>query len=133
MEGSLGRALTSVTLPDVLAVIPSSTYIIKTDIQGYDCRALSDERLYTSHYFIPFIYMEWSPHEPRCLQLVDVLLGHGYSPYLGKSSFHSPRLATKSFWALSGPLMGFLQPDLSRDEKNEPFLQTRMLKLRRNA
>merc|ERR1711953_18710 len=80
-EGSLGRALTSVTLPDVLAVIPSSTYIIKTDIQGYDCRALSDERLYTSHYFIPFIYMEWSPHEPLCSTLVDLLMSHGYEAF----------------------------------------------------
>ena len=60
-EGSVGTTVGSVSLPDILSVIPAPTYIIKTDIQGYDCRALSDERLYTSQYLIPFILMEWHP------------------------------------------------------------------------
>ena len=81
MEGSAGTAVTSVTLPDILSVIPSSTYIIKTDIQGYDCRALSDERLYTSDYFIPFIFMEWEPQKPLCSHVVDVLMAHGYEAF----------------------------------------------------
>ena len=74
--------MSSVTLPDILSVIPAPTYIIKTDIQGYDCRALSDERLYTSQYLIPFILMEWHPDQPLCSHLVDILLAHGYSPFL---------------------------------------------------
>ena len=82
MEGSLGTSITSLTLPDILSLIPSPTYIIKTDIQGYDCRALSDERLYTSDYFIPFIFMEWHPHKPLCSQMLDVLTAHGYSAFV---------------------------------------------------
>ena len=81
IEGSVGTAVTSVSLPDILSVIPSSTYIIKTDIQGYDCRALSDERLYTSDYFIPFIFMEWDPQKPMCSHVGDVLTTHGYQAF----------------------------------------------------
>ena len=81
MEGSLGTSITSLTLPDILSLIPSPTYIIKTDIQGYDCRALSDERLYTSDYFIPFIFMEWEPRKPKCFEVVDVLMSHGYEAF----------------------------------------------------
>ena len=81
LEGSVGTPVTSVTLPDILSVIPSSTYIIKTDIQGYDCRALSDERLYTSDYFIPVIFMEWEPQKPLCPHVVDVLMAHGYEAF----------------------------------------------------
>ena len=81
IEGSLGTSVSSVTLPDILALSPSPTYIIKTDIQGYDCRALCDERLYTSDYFIPVILMEWDPQKPRCYQVVDVLMSYGYEAF----------------------------------------------------
>ena len=81
IEGSLGTTVSSVTLPDILSLSPSSTYIIKTDIQGYDCRALSDERLYTSDYFIPVILMEWDPQKPLCSHVVDVLMTHGYEAF----------------------------------------------------
>ena len=81
IEGSLGTSVSSVTLPDIISIIPSQTYIIKTDIQGYDCRALSDERLYTSDYFIPVILMEWDPQKPLCSHVLDVLMTYGYEAF----------------------------------------------------
>ena len=72
---------------DILSVSPASTYIIKSDLQGYDCRALSDNSLYTSHFFIPYIHMEFSvlynnSDKEDCDRVVDVLMGNGYIPYM---------------------------------------------------
>ena len=56
-------------------------------MQGYDCRALSDNSLYTSHFFIPYIHMEFSvlynnSDKEDCDRVVDVLMGNGYIPYM---------------------------------------------------
>ena len=80
--GSVGEPVQSVTLPDILNVIPAKTYILKTDIQGYECRVLSDLSLYSQQYFIPFIFMEFDSDSPTCSGAVDVLMGHGYSALL---------------------------------------------------
>ena len=74
--------MTSVTLPDILSVIPATTYIIKTDIQGMECQVLSDKALFSSRHFIPYIFMEFDSDSPPCSQAVDVLMDHGYSPFL---------------------------------------------------
>ena len=80
--GSEWSAVRSVTLQDILSVFPAPTYIVKTDLQGYDCQVLSDEALYTGQHFIPFIFMEFDSNSPRCSRAVDVLMSHGYSAFI---------------------------------------------------
>ena len=75
-------AVKSVTLPDILSVIPAPAYIVKTDLQGYDCQVLSDESLFSGQYFIPFIFMEFDSNSPSCSRAVDVLMDHGYSAFI---------------------------------------------------
>ena len=75
-------AVRSVTLRDVLSVIPAPTYILKIDIQGYDCQVLSQENLYSGPYFIPFIFMEYDSDSSHCGSAVDVLMSQGYSAFL---------------------------------------------------
>ena len=78
--------MSSVKLSDILSVSPSSTYIIKTDLQGYDCRALSDLQLYNSDIFIPYIHMELyltsNSTGKSCDKAVDILMDKGYIPFL---------------------------------------------------
>ena len=78
--------MSSVKLSDILTVSPSSTYIIKTDLQGYDCRAVSDLQLYNSDIFIPYIHMEIyltsNSTRKACDKAVDILMDHGYIPFL---------------------------------------------------
>ena len=82
-----GPSVRSVTLVDILSVSPAPTYIIKTDLQGYDCRVFSDLRLYNSDIFIPFIHMELSnmynnSNKEDCDRTVEVLTDHGYHPHI---------------------------------------------------
>ena len=73
-------------LSDLLALAPASVYIIKTDLQGYDCRALTDLNLFTSKVFIPYIHMEFNllghSDKEQCDKTVDILTDQGYLPHI---------------------------------------------------
>ena len=81
-----GPPVASVKLSDLLALSPAPVYIIKTDLQGYDCRALADINLYTSRVFIPYIHMEFNmlghSNREQCDKTVDILTEHNYLPHI---------------------------------------------------
>ena len=66
-------------MSDVLSVIPAPVFVIKTDLQDFDCRAFTDPNLFNSDVFIPYILMEFSmrkhSNREKCEEAVDVLLG----------------------------------------------------------
>ena len=91
----------SVTVRDLLSVTlsPSSTYIIKTDIEDFDCEVLLNITLsfFTLHlmfsqviepnvlqspgHYIPYIFMEWNGESETCWDLASSLLSSGYTPW----------------------------------------------------
>ena len=83
---SSGPPVASVKLSDLLALSPAPVYIIKTDLQGYDCRALADINLFTSGVFIPYIHMEFNmlghSNKEQCHKTVDILTEHHYLPHI---------------------------------------------------
>ena len=97
----IGHRVDSVTVRDLLSVTlsPSSTYIIKTDIEDFDCEVLLNITLsfFTLHLmfsqviepnvlqstsdYIPYIFMEWNGESETCGDLASSLLSIGYTPW----------------------------------------------------
>merc|ERR1719410_1664737 len=69
----MGQVVASLTVRDLMSVT-LSTYIIKTDIEDFDCES-------TDHY-IPYIFMEWNGESETCGDLASSLLSIGYTPWL---------------------------------------------------
>merc|ERR1719410_2002816 len=82
-----GAAVESVTMEDLLSVNPSptSTYIIKTDIEGYDCKVVDPSILQSKSVYIPYIFMEWDKESNICGDLATRLLSIGYKPWISNS------------------------------------------------
>ena len=49
----------SILLPTLFSSTPSSTIVLKMDIEGWECRALLARGVFNTGKFIPFIFMEW--------------------------------------------------------------------------
>merc|ERR1719410_2851450 len=92
-----GAEVESVTLEDLLTVThsPTSTYIIKTDIEGYDCKVVDQYILERSHFYIPYIFMEWDWEDSTCRDLYNILHGAGYKPWLSELTDYSIKLSGK--------------------------------------
>ncbi|GFR71693.1 hypothetical protein ElyMa_003819800 [Elysia marginata] len=58
-------SVTTITLDDVLNVLPSPKVIIKVDIEGYECRALATSHRFFSSVQVPYILMEWRQMRER--------------------------------------------------------------------
>jgi len=80
----MGQVVDSVTVRDLLSVTlsPSSTYIIKTDIEDFDCEVIDPNDLQSTGHYIPYIFMEWNGESETCGDLASSLLSIGYTPWL---------------------------------------------------
>ena len=75
----------SILLPTLFSNTPSSTIILKMDIEGWECRALLAHGVFNTGKFIPYIFMEWE-HLIKNVQFlyknsdncdrIQTLLGH---------------------------------------------------------
>ena len=80
-QTKIGDLVRSVTIDELLSVTPSnsSTYIIKTDIQGYDCQAVDMEKLMKNRIYIPYIFMELFHNKNNsCQHLEKTMKQNGY-------------------------------------------------------
>ena len=86
----------AVLLSDVLDYAVASTFILKLDIQGFDCKVHVVFKHFINHtdlfqvlksndvfgqFYIPFIFIEWMSTDKSCIDLVPHLLYLGYTPY----------------------------------------------------
>jgi len=86
---ALGPPVESCTLLDILNIVQAKTVIIKMDIQGHECKALTVPGVFSSGIFIPYIFIEWElmrlDHEASlCSNLdsvISLLKGRGYFPW----------------------------------------------------
>jgi len=82
----LGPPTSSITMKTLLHAIPSTTLIVKMDIQGLECRALQSLGEFPASHPMPYIFMEWKElviSARRCPNLVgfiDLMKAQGYSP-----------------------------------------------------
>jgi len=83
----LGPPVTAITLPKILSLASSTNIvIIKMDIQGHECRVLHSDEVFSSHQFMPYIFMEWAEvilqqaSCPNLAKFIDHLHFHGYTP-----------------------------------------------------
>ena len=71
----------AVKLEDILELlIFGSTFILKLDLEGFDCQVLSSTELHET-YNIPFIFIEWQIVDKACQDLKPKLRALGYTPY----------------------------------------------------
>ena len=79
----LGRPTVSITMASLLSSLPHSTYIVKMDIQGMECKALRSLGAFPAA-IMPYIFMEWneiadSPKRcPNIDGLIHQLESEGY-------------------------------------------------------
>jgi len=78
----MGQVVDSVTVGDLLSLTLSSTYIIKTDIEDFDCEVIDPNVLQSTGHYIPYIFMEWNGESETCWDLASSLLSSGYTPWL---------------------------------------------------
>jgi len=79
-----GPPVKVVTLMEVLSTVKTPTVILKVDVEGFECRAVTKDVLEgKSGHKIPFISMEWMHVRlvPEYVECVDILLNAGYVPY----------------------------------------------------
>ena len=94
----MGQVVDSLTVRDLMSVTlsRSSTYIIKTDIEDFDCEVLQNipeflfiilsqvidpNDLQSTGHYIPYIFMEWNGESETCGDLASSLLSIGYTPW----------------------------------------------------
>ncbi|RUS69798.1 hypothetical protein EGW08_022444, partial [Elysia chlorotica] len=58
-------SVSTITMDDLLRVLPASKVVIKVDIEGYECRALATARRFFSAVQVPYIFMEWRQMRER--------------------------------------------------------------------
>ena len=98
----VGPSVKSVTLRDLTLVTPkTSTFIIKSDIQDFDCqvnfnselqntsnlsncyfgKVLNMDNVFFETNFIPYIFVEWNSNLESCSNLYFKLKDIGYTPW----------------------------------------------------
>ena len=91
--------ISTVPLSDILHYSVASTFVLKLDIEGFDCKVTFEIEISTfnpsillhfqtlsskdifQEFYIPFIFHEWKSTDQSCLELVPHLLSLGYIPY----------------------------------------------------
>ena len=86
----VGEKMATVKLEDILQLSPpGSTFILKLDIESFDCQVLSDTEIFDK-YSIPFMLVEWQIQIQindsgklwkACQDLKPKLRALGYTPY----------------------------------------------------
>lgn len=97
----VGDPVTSVTLKDLMEMAETNTFILKLDIQDYDCQvskfknvwrellnyylvifsqALDIEGVF-ENFFVPYIFIEWNNYLQSCSSLRQRLEKLGYTPW----------------------------------------------------
>merc|ERR1712029_176202 len=77
----IGDPVRSITINDLLSVTssPSSTFIIRTDVQGFDCQVIDIERLLKNKIYIPYIFMKLTNDKNNsCQHLEQTMKQRGY-------------------------------------------------------
>ena len=98
--GKIQGSVEAVTVEDLMERIKASSYIIKTDIQKYDCKvilfslflkvqnnvdilqAILIDDLISAGRHIPFLFMEWDNSVPECQPLSSRLRARGYRGFV---------------------------------------------------
>ena len=98
--GKIQGSVEAVTVEDVMERIKAPSYIIKTDIQKYDCKvilfslflkvqnnvdilqAILIDDLISAGRHIPFLFMEWDNSVPECQPLSSRLRARGYRGFV---------------------------------------------------
>ncbi|XP_050394343.1 uncharacterized protein LOC126812128 isoform X2 [Patella vulgata] len=87
-----GETIPTITLDDLLFVMTPNEAIIKIDIEGYECKALSVSKQFFNTIHVPYIFMEWqqmfknrhqaSPCPISSIHhLTDMLARRGFVPH----------------------------------------------------
>merc|ERR1719270_313550 len=77
----VGDPVKSITINDLLLVTssPSSTFIIRTDVEGFDCQVIDIENLLKNKIYIPYIFMKLTNDKNNsCQHLEQTMKQHGY-------------------------------------------------------
>ena len=98
--GKIQGSVQAVTVEDIMEKIEAPSYIIKTDIQKYDCKvifsmffnavpnnvdilqAILIDDLVSAGRHIPFLFMEWDNSVQECQPLSTKLRAHGYRGFV---------------------------------------------------
>ena len=70
---ALGPPTPSILLPDLFSSAPSSTLIVKMDLEGWECKALLVPGVFHTAKFIPYIFMVLPTSPANCVNLEDLL------------------------------------------------------------
>ena len=99
-KGKVQGSVNAVTVEDIMEKIEAPSYIIKTDIQKYDCKvifsmflkcsynnvdilqAILIDDLISAGRHIPFLFMEWDNSVLECKLLSSRLRAHGYRGFV---------------------------------------------------
>jgi len=71
----------AVTVVDIMEMVKAPAYIIKTDIQKYDCKAIAIDELISAGRHIPYLFMEWDNSVAQCHSLATRLRAWGYKGF----------------------------------------------------
>ncbi|XP_041363318.1 uncharacterized protein LOC121378971 isoform X2 [Gigantopelta aegis] len=101
----------TITMDDLLYLIPPTEAIIKIDIEGYECKAMSESAHFFKRIFVPYIFMEWqnmfakrrnsAPCPGKAMQqLANTLSHYGYLPYEVRTGIEMQIQQSSTTWRI---------------------------------